>query len=270
MRFEVQHLSRYDYSLPVALGSHVLRLVPQGPALNLVWRELYIEPWPKSQIIEVDSYDNEVLRVEFSGQTNHLSIRSRFDAHTVEEPPIEGSWYLLPWNNPAIESSSSDPEVAAFAADVSARVGGHVIAFLDALSLELFTRTDRQVRPLGNAQTPLETLRTRHGACRDLTLLYMECCQSVGLLARFVSGYQAAADTPDGQRHLHAWPEVHLPGIGWRGWDPTHGMRVDTGHVRLCAAPSQLETMPVEGGYTFFGAELTSTLTYEVRIATTG
>jgi transglutaminase-like putative cysteine protease len=268
MRFEVQHLSRYDYSLPVALGSHVLRLLPQGPGVEVVWRDLYVEPWPTSQSLEVDSHGNEVLRVEFSGHTNHLSIRSRFDVHTSPLPPISGTWHPLPWSHPAAEASSSDPEVAAYAAEVSARVGGEVIAFLDALGVDLYGRTDRQVRPLGNAQTPLDTLRTRHGACRDLTLLYMECCQSVGLLARFVSGYQAAADTPDGQRHLHAWPEVHLPGIGWRGWDPTHGLRVEEGHVRLCAAPTQLETMSVEGGYTFFGAELTSTLTYEVRIAT--
>ena len=89
-----------------------------------------------------------------------------------------------------------------------------------------------------------------------------------GIVGRFVSGYQAQADTPDGQRHLHAWAEVFLPGGGWRGWDATHGLRVDQGHVALCAAPSQAATMPIEGGFSFQGPTVNSTLDHSVRITT--
>jgi transglutaminase-like putative cysteine protease len=267
MRFEVEHVSRYEYSLPVALGPHVLRLLPQGPALSVIWREIRVHPTPTSQFIETDSYGNEVLRVDFSGSTSQLSIESRFAAHTSELPQLlANGWWSLPWSGP--ESTVAGSEVAAFATELLARTGGEVVTFLDALCAALFERTDRQVRWEGNAQTPLDTLRSARGACRDLTLLFMECCLALGISARFVSGYQAAADTTDGQRHLHAWPEVHLSGVGWRGWDPTHGLRVTDGHVRLCAAPTQLETMPVEGGYTFIGPELNSTLSYEVRILT--
>ena len=91
-------------------------------------------------------------------------------------------------------------------------------------------------------------------------------CRSLGIAARFDSGYQAQADTPDGRRHLHAWPEVFLPGLGWRGFDPTHGIAVTDGHVALCAAPDQADTMPVEGG--FYGEGITATLDYRVEIAT--
>jgi transglutaminase-like putative cysteine protease len=63
---------------------------------------------------------------------------------------------------------------------------------------------------------------------------------------------------PDGRRHLHAWAEVVLPGIGYRGWDPMHGVRVGDGHVALCAAATQAATMPVEGGF----------FDHEVRFAT--
>jgi transglutaminase-like putative cysteine protease len=267
MRFEVEHVSRYEYSLPVALGPHVLRLLPQGPELEVVWREIRIEPTPTSQFIEVDSYGNEVLRVDFTGSTSRLTISSQFQAHTSEPSMLQpGSWSPLPWGGNASTDAAS--EVAAFALELLARTGGDVVSFLDALSTVLFERTDRHVRWEGPAHTPLDTLRSARGACRDLTLLFMECCLALGIPARFVSGYQAAADTADGQRHLHAWPEVHLSGLGWRGWDPMHGLRVSAGHVRLCAAPTQLETMPVEGGYTFIGASLSSTLSYSVRIAT--
>ena len=90
-------------------------------------------------------------------------------------------------------------------------------------------------------------------------------CRSLGIAARFVSGYQAHAESQDGRRHLHAWPEVFLPGLGWRGFDATHGTVVNDGHVALCAAPEQSATMPIEGG--FFGDGITAALDYHVQIA---
>jgi transglutaminase-like putative cysteine protease len=59
---------------------------------------------------------------------------------------------------------------------------------------------------------------------------------------------------------------VFLPGLGWRGFDPTHGIAVTDGHVALCAAPDQADTMPVDGG--FYGDGVTSTLEYRVQIGT--
>jgi transglutaminase-like putative cysteine protease len=60
---------------------------------------------------------------------------------------------------------------------------------------------------------------------------------------------------------------VFLPDVGWRGWDPTHGVPAGEGHVALCAAPDQAATMPVVGGY-YFGNSITATLDFEVSIAT--
>lgn len=271
MRFEVHHFSRYEYSTPVGLGTHLLRLLPQGPTLRVVRRHLDIFPVPVRETELVDAHGNEVLQVEFVESTSRLEIHSRFEVFTAALPlPPSGSWAPLPWQVPPSSEDDGALELATFTSGVLAHSTGDALGFLDVLSRTLFERTDRQVRWEGHAQTPIQTLRQRRGACRDLTLLFMECCRLVGISARFVSGYQAAADTPDGQRHLHGWPEVQLPGAGWFGWDPTHGLRVADGHVRLCAAPTQLETMPVEGGYTFVGAELTSTLSYGVRIDTTG
>ena len=65
------------------------------------------------------------------------------------------------------------------------------------------------------------------------------------------------------ERHLHAWPELYIPGCGWRGFDPTRGIPVTNGHVPVAAAPVQAGAMPVEGSY--FG-DATSMLSYEVRI----
>ena len=71
---------------------------------------------------------------------------------------------------------------------------------------------------------------------------------------------------PRSQGCVHAWPEAFLPGVGWRGFDPTHGLAVTDGHVALCAAPDQAATMPIEGG--FYGDAVASTREYDVQIAT--
>jgi transglutaminase-like putative cysteine protease len=63
----------------------------------------------------------------------------------------------------------------------------------------------------------------------------MEICRAMGLAARFVSGYQEG-DVEQDNRDLHAWAEVYLPGGGWRGYDPTHGLAVSDRHVALAAS----------------------------------
>ena len=152
---------------------------------------------------------------------------------------------------------------------VAAEVGQQPVAFLDHLCRTIHARADKQVRTSGDAQAAGETLASWQGACRDFTVLFMESARSLGMPARFCSGYQAAADTPDGRRYLHAWPEVFVPGVGWRGWDPTHGVAAGEGHVALCAAPDQAGTMPVVGGFYFDGSSITSTLDFDLRITTT-
>ena len=85
----------------------------------------------------------------------------------------------------------------------------------------------------------------------------------MGLPTRFVSGYQKG-DLESERRHLHAWPEVYLPGGGWRGYDPTHGTPIIDTHVPIAAAALARDTMPVTG--TFSGQEATSQLDFDLSI----
>ena len=66
-------------------------------------------------------------------------------------------------------------------------------------------------------------------------MLFITVCRRYGLAARVVSGYQKG-DTQRERRYLHAWPEVYVPGGGWRGYDPTHGLAVSDDHVPIAAA----------------------------------
>jgi transglutaminase-like putative cysteine protease len=276
MRFTVRHETRYRYSVPVVLAPHVLRLTPRSHHQSQT-RSLVVQPEPVELHEEDDAHGNRVARVTFSDRaTGELRIDSRFELETSAPLLVSEVSPGLPWTLPSPDQLGAyrqgafvDAAVAAFARMVAAEVGQQPIAFLDHLCRTIHARADKQVRTAGDAQAAAETLASWQGACRDFTVLFMESARSLGMPARFCSGYQAAAETPDGRRYLHAWPEVFVPGVGWRGWDPTHGVAAGEGHVALCAAPDQAGTMPVVGGFYFDGSSITSTLDFDLRITTT-
>jgi len=280
MRFGVRHETLYRYSVPVVLAPHVLRLTPRSE-YQLRSRSLVVWPEPAELYEENDSYGNRIARVKFSEQaTQELRIESRFELETSPSQPSFEPSERLPWPQPLVDGlddlalyrprdASVDPAVIAFARAVAAEIGHQPLAFLDHLCRTIHARADKQIRTSGDAQAAAQTLASWQGACRDFTVLFLEAARSMGMPARFCSGYQSAAETPDGRRYLHAWPEVFVPGAGWRGWDPTHGVTAGEGHVALCAAPDQAETMPVVGGFYFAGSSVTSTLDFDLRITTT-
>ena len=108
----------------------------------------------------------------------------------------------------------------------------------------------------------------RLGACRDLAVLFVDCCRAEGIAARFVSGYQKGNLLSE-RRDLHAWPEVYLPGAGWRGFDPPppHGEAVSDVHVTMAAAAHSRDTMPVSGVFSGDGANSTLEYTVEIQVS---
>jgi len=260
MRFGVSHESTYRYSTPVRLADHVLRLMPRPEYVADVTQELVIEPEPAWLSEEIDPFGNPVIRVGFTGETPVLRIVSRITAETIAPPAslaamAEAAQFL---------GEGEAPEIEAFAAQIAADTGGDDHAFLYHLTRTLHQRIKHGIRLKGQAQSPVETLQSSRGACRDVTVLFIALGRARGIPARFTSGYQAFAQVSNGTRHLHAWPEAFLPGIGWRAYDPTHGRAVGETHLPLATAPEQRATMPVQGGY--FGSQVTSSLDFHIHI----
>ncbi|HEY0463997.1 MAG TPA: transglutaminase family protein, partial [Polyangiaceae bacterium] len=266
----------YRYSTAVVFAPHVLRLSPRSEGVRTLARDLRITPLPVELSDFNDDFGNTCTRVSFGpGAADTLKIESRIEVQLFGRPAFGQAFSLsalppLPWPRPSFDSLSmfrqldGSTEVSALAQRLAFEVGGAPLAFFDRLCTTLYSTIDRQIRIEGSAQTPAQTLAMGRGACRDLTVLYLAVCRSLGVAGRFVSGYQGQEASPDGKRHLHAWPEVFVPELGWLGWDPTHGVPVGPGHVALSAAPEQAATMPVDGGFYFNGPTVTSTLEYSI------
>lgn len=275
-RWAIRHETIYHYSTAVAFAPHVLRLSPRPEGVRTLARDLRITPVPVGLTDFNDDFGNTCTRVTFGPvAADELKIESRIEVQLFARPAYGQAFALsalppLPWALASFDSlwiyrqTESSAEVSALAQRLAFEVGGAPLAFFERLCSTLYTTIDRQIRVEGAAQTPAQTLATGRGACRDLTVLYLAVCRSLGVAGRFVSGYQGQEASPDGKRHLHAWPEVFVPELGWLGWDPTHGVPVGPGHVALCAAPDQAATMPVDGGFYFNGPTVTSTLGYSI------
>jgi transglutaminase-like putative cysteine protease len=277
MRFRVRHETRYRYDAPVALGPHVLRLRPREDAVQrLVRYRLVIDPEPSLLSGASDAEGNVVTHAWFGGATEALTVTSAFEVETLRVDPFDylpdASFETVPVRypvelthvlQPCMEPRQAD-SVHAFAAQVLVESGDAPVAFLDALNHTIHARTVLAVRDDGrHAQSGAKTLALGRGACRDVTVLFMEAARAMGFAARFVSGYRRGDLTrPD--RHLHAWAEAYIPGGGWRGWDPVEGRAVADAHVALAASAQQIHTMPVTGAYV--GRGVRSTLAYTIRI----
>ncbi len=96
--------------------------------------------------------------------------------------------------------------------------------------------------------------RLGRGVCQDLSQVMVTAARLLGIPARYVSGHYAAPDHPE-QEAAHAWAELHLPGIGWVAFDPTHGICAGEGHVRVAVGLDSLDAAPVRGSRRGGGTE---------------
>jgi transglutaminase-like putative cysteine protease len=123
------------------------------------------------------------------------------------------------------------------------------VGWLFALNRLLFESIKYERRDAEGIQDTSMTLSRKMGACRDLAVLLVEIARTCGLAARFVSGYVYDAGRSDQNADMHAWAEVFLPGAGWRGVDPTHGIFCDNAYVPVAHAVVAESVNPVQGSY---------------------
>ena len=275
MNFSLKHTSRYSYRKPVSLLPHIIRLRPRSDGtVRLVRFESEIDPKPMTLSACLDAEGNSVLHAWFRDTTAQLLIQTSFEVETSRSNPFDFLLAAAGETLPIVygdELSGSlagyllrlngEDTVANFGRAIAEAAGGRTLDFLNALNSEIYKSCPISIRETGAPYPPEYTLEHRHGSCRDVAVLFIDACRAVGIAARFVSGYRPAS-TGRQRRYMHAWPEVYLPGGGWRGYDPTHDMAVNDEYVAVAACREPLGATPIEGG--FGGAGATSTL--EARI----
>jgi transglutaminase-like putative cysteine protease len=275
MRFAVTHSTRYRYTRPVLLGPHVFRVRPRSDgSQRLIDFRVRVQPRPVGWSECVDLDGNAIAHAWFDVLTESLTVISTFTVETLRANPydflIDPSAVTLP-HGPAGEQDlalaayqrrpEADESVTIFADTVRREVGAQTVPFLGTLVRRIAERSRPTIRLDGDPQTPAYTLREGTGACRDLAVLFIDCCRAVGLPARFVSGYYGGSTE---HRYLHAWAEVFLPGAGWRGFDPLQGLAAADEHIAVAANAQPRGAAPIDGS--LHSGEASSRMDVDLRI----
>lgn len=137
----------------------------------------------------------------------------------------------------------------------SSRIG--TLELLSAITKAIRRRFTYRARHEAGIQDPRTTLSMETGTCRDFAMLMMEVVRSLGMAARFVSGYLHVPTNPradEGDRHgggnTHAWLQVYLPGPGWVEFDPTNGIIGSGGLIRVATVRDPAMAIPLSGSWT--------------------
>ena len=275
-RVRVVHATEYRYARPVRLTTHRLMLRPRDSHdLRLIDATIGVTPAPSSTrwahdvfgnsvaFLNWDAARSDVLRITSVLDLQHFPGTAAVPRETIdpiaETYPFSYAQDEYPDLARLIERHYPDPDrsIDSWARSFLNRAGPTVtMELLTAMTSAIKADFTYALREAEGTNSPVETLATRHGACRDFALLMMEAVRSLGFAARFVSGYlydEALVDgggaSVVGDGFTHAWCSVYLPGAGWVEFDPTNGLIAGRNLIRVCVARTPGQAIPVAGGF---------------------
>ncbi|MBT6250408.1 MAG: transglutaminase family protein, partial [Nitrospina sp.] len=115
--------------------------------------------------------------------------------------------------------------------------------------------------------TAFDVFSIRKGVCQDFANLFICLCRLIDIPARYRVGYIYTGGDYENKLQSdasHAWVEVYLPFLGWRGFDPTNGCMVAQDHIRVASGRNYRDATPVSG--TIYKGGGTEQLKVEVQI----
>ena len=274
MLLDVVHETRYEYAPPVKTARHIAHLKPaHGSRQQLLLHELTMDPPPLQRSEALDVWGNTRTCFSYLAQHDGLRIVAHSRVGTTPAPAVlhELSWedarermryHRGASYDPASEFVFASPyvprhaEFARYAMPSFASGRSLVDAARDLMSrINADFEYETEATDVG---TPaLEALHLRQGVCQDFAHVMLACLRSLGLPARYVSGYVLSASEPVqlklvGSDASHAWVSVYVPGIEggpgeWMDLDPTNRRIAGEDYVVLATGRDYSDVSPIRG-----------------------
>lgn len=266
-KFQISHKTIYDYASPVVQSHHLLHMVPRPISHQSTIRNIIdIEPTPTWRQDRLDYFGNPVTKIAIETDHKELSFHSLSDIEVYERKTVK------------VEDTSSLEAVTAQAASLPPNVveflSGSTFAPMS-VALRDFARpsfTNQTPVLLGardlmeriysefrfdptatDISTPVATvLEQKAGVCQDFAHLQIAALRSIGVPARYVSGY-IVTHPADGQPKLigadasHAWVSVWAPETGWVDFDPTNNLINSADHITVAVGRDYEDVSPIAG-----------------------
>jgi transglutaminase-like putative cysteine protease len=246
MLISVRHITRYRYAEPVNYTIQSLRLTPasfQGQRV-LHWRVLAGEARPALQFR--DGCGNVVHLITINARHQELVIEA---AGAVETGDCNGVVAGLAKDAPPRvflkETAQTKPD-AAIRALAEAAEGKDTLDQLHALVGAVRARVEYVSGATGRHTSAAEALADGKGVCQDHAHIYIAAARSLGIPARYVTGYLVLDGAETAPAH-HAWAEAWVESLGWVGFDVANGICPTESYVRLACGLDAGYAAPIVG-----------------------
>ena len=266
-RLEVRHRTVYRYNKAVDKSTHLLRLVPIHDRLqSLLSHELHVSVGGKERSYE-DVFGNQVRRVVLEAPYTELVIdaRSRVELRDIDplsfrplhaRSTIPLAW--MPWQRHMLQPYLLPPELpdseleelVEYAMSFVHRNDSYLLDTLLDINWTIYKEYQYRQGSTNILTTPFDVYVNRRGVCQDFANLFICLARLLGVPARYVCGYLYTGPKHANQAQAeasHAWVQVYLPEVGWKGFDPTNGVLTQTDHVRVAVGRMYVDATPTSG-----------------------
>ena len=271
VKYRVSHETVYRYTAPVDISRQIAHLAPREISWQtVISHRLLVDPEPGERSDSVDYFGNPYARIMVDTPHDELTVRAESEVIVRPHSPAPGA-ASPPWESalavPGVWDRSTRLDVEQYRVaspavpvlgstrDYARRNFTDKRPWLDAM-LEL-TRRIRTEFKYDTKSTTVSTsveevLELRSGVCQDFAHLMLSCLRSLGLPARYVSGYvlnrrKDGKDSNAGADASHAWVASFCPAHGWVAFDPTNGKIADTEFVTLGWGREYHDVSPLRG-----------------------
>lgn len=268
MRYRIRHLTTYRYSDTVTLSQNLAHLaLREAPHQRVLSQRLEIEPVPAVLRRRADYFGNPTDAFTITLPHDRLAVLSvsevEVGAAVVPQPGLTPAW-----DGPLVQGGGDEGQAWEYRFDsaqipCAAELRAYAVADFPAgrpvleAALALNTRINREFvydPAATNVATPvLEALELRRGVCQDFAQVLIGCLRTLGLCARYVSGYLETAPPPGRTRLVgadatHAWAQLWCgPRDGWIDLDPTNACIAGQRHILVALGRDFADVSPLKG-----------------------
>jgi transglutaminase-like putative cysteine protease len=199
--------------------------------------------------------------------TDPLSYRPLRARSTV--PVVLMPWHqqvLLPFLLPPELPESQLTELAEYAMSFVERNDTDLLDTLLDINQSIFRDYEYVPGATTVDTSAFDVYTSRRGVCQDFTNLFICLARLLGVPARYVCGYIHTRGAGDARQAAasHAWAQVYLPEVGWKGFDPTNGLLTQTEHIRVAVGRNYRDATPTSGVIYVGGGDETLEVAVEV------
>lgn len=262
-RLRIIHSTEYFYHSPVTFGVHHAMLRPrEGHDVHIESATIELEPKGSVRWLR-DINGNSIAVLTFEEPAKKLRVFSEVAVDIYDDEPRKGMIEPHARSYPFQYAANEQMDIIPYRIPSYPHDGTAVQAWLRELvqpgevvpTLELLQKLNTRIfesfqyvpRDEAGVQIPCRTIALGSGSCRDFAVFMMEAARHWGFAARFATGYILMGEGQHGA--THAWTEIYIPGMGWRGFDPTNNKLAGFEHVSVGVARDHEKASPLSGSW---------------------